>query len=359
MANIFIHIGAHKAASTAIQSLLRQNKEALSLAGFSYFDKDHPQSEMLHILVQAGHKKLQPSTLSRLASDLRSKFELLLESSPSQNLIFSDENFSGRMLGLQNTLYPFAGQIAQVAQEAFSGHSVHPLIILRRQDHYVESAFTFRLRFGFSGDMANFLGTIDPADLSWRKLVNAWEQRFGRENVTVRLFETLISEPLAARLMLSQYLKADCIRGSLPKRNIGLNPLLANLLLDLRNNDLPPSNADVYSMHKACLSYCDQAGHKHGVVSTEVVDSLINAALYNWEPMTALSKTKRAAVLKKLVESGVNFAQKVADGCSPHKLPEGVRSLLLAFYSSENTELCGDYGLSKEHAKHWAGTVRR
>ena len=195
---IHYHVGAHKTATTYMQSRMRSNRQRLAHAGIDYVDLWSKQPE-----VRSYRKALKrtiesdapdPRILSRLAADLR---KIVTEASPSPGslVVLSYENVMGTYDTTQGPApYPHAAAAAQHIVEAFPDHDVRLFFSIRSLDRFLESGYVQRVftrretrRF------RRYIRAVDLESLSWVRAVRELESVIGTENLTVWEYESFFS----------------------------------------------------------------------------------------------------------------------------------------------------------------------
>ena len=186
MRRLFLHIGAHKTGTTALQQSLHQNRLVLASCGVAYVEG--PTAAHLHAylgprtagaFLPDGHMVLDPEALAdRLAS------------ADQDTVVASSENFSfffhrAPIAALEQALRPHFDQI-------------RILCYLRRQDrhavsHHQEGAKSHRLAEGaLWGHAPKALPDPSPAQdlyLDYDRRLGLWADVFGADKLDLRVYD--------------------------------------------------------------------------------------------------------------------------------------------------------------------------
>jgi hypothetical protein len=177
MKTIYLHVGLHKTATTALQHFLYSNQQALLDAGI-YYPKTGLVGKGMHhnipgSLFHASHLKHSPKL------DFNALLKTLTaEIKPHERILISSEVFSEPIERNRCRLF------RDIADE------VKIIIYLRRQDLYIESVYGFLVKIGkFSNSFSNFKYE-KVFNLDYRIKIEEWAALFGRENIIVRIYES-------------------------------------------------------------------------------------------------------------------------------------------------------------------------
>lgn len=165
---VALHVGAHKTATTYIQSRLLNSQDVLNSAGISIVPTGQFRKR---ITSQVLNSDFAPVQLSRL----------LEEYAGYKRVIISDEN----LLGVRpntNRLYPRARQRLEAILPAFEGYTVEVFVTLRSYPDYLVSFYTEYLRNNRFIRFERFYKQIDFNTVTWLDLL---------EDIRVTGFETL------------------------------------------------------------------------------------------------------------------------------------------------------------------------
>ncbi len=188
------HVGLPKTGSTSLQQYLAQNKTALAAdhIGYERFgERLINQPEYLYLgLDRLGqtrgsddfrwfHGISDRAALAQRAHTVRDWLKQKLSTSDAKTWIISSE----LLTVFFNTVDDIA-TLNAVLREFFD--EVDYVIYVRRQDHWLVSEYSERLRNGLVDTLDQFLADVPPTDLS--ALVDMWVRTVGRSRVTVRAY---------------------------------------------------------------------------------------------------------------------------------------------------------------------------
>lgn len=174
-----VHIGMHKTGTTAIQVFATSNQAALRQAGLYWPDEFPAGAEYVgaHHYIAWGLQG-QQDTLARYGygADFIAATRQRLQRRPEADLLLSTENFDDLD----------AGQIAALAT-LLEGFDVHIVLYLRRQDDFLQAMYqTEVVHFGRTSTITD---SLDDPRLDYYALVRRWADRFGKDKVSVRVYE--------------------------------------------------------------------------------------------------------------------------------------------------------------------------
>ncbi len=201
MAHFIIHIGYGKTGTTAIQTLLSNNRKWLVNKGILYPDLKHKGTWLnlvnhnyfaFALSGKKGWLKLEPL-------DYLNQFESQLKKLPGvKRILLSGEDFAGGIqpweFGSQEEYTRAVTYKIQYLKDLLSNHKVSVLVYLRRQDTFLESAIDQAIKneslFGrqLFRTVPEFVKVMRPR-LDYYAALNIWASIFGRENVKVAVYE--------------------------------------------------------------------------------------------------------------------------------------------------------------------------
>jgi hypothetical protein len=188
---LYLHIGLNKAGSSAIQRTLASHQKALQSAGLLYPHTGRSGSEAHHLLSHVlGFSQGKPPRVQTSSQLENLGPKLLTECSRSgcTAAVVSSEVFTN------------PGDISRV-RDFLTGWDVRIVLYLRRHDHWWASCYSQGLRMtfdppwplGFDGYIAWQRSRPQKGD--YRRLVDAWAEIFGPENLLVRPYEREQNQP--------------------------------------------------------------------------------------------------------------------------------------------------------------------
>jgi hypothetical protein len=279
----FLHIGAPKTGSTALQKFLASNRDALTRLGWEYPDVNlrgfgHHD---LAFLISGGYPEWalpQERTLDELS------FDLISSVAERNNVIISSENFY---------LFPNPEGIAEILRKAnFPYEDVKVVLYVRRQDNALVSWYNQVIKAqGYSGSFAECISCYrDLWDYATR--LEAWSDVFGRNNVIVRpyQFKDLVENDIRRDFLRLAGLSPDIFdwSGGLTNTRINRDLLEFQRLV----NQLPLTPLEKRRFHRELIELTS---------ATEMMD------LFDDSPL--LTATQRQEILSSYADSNTRVAK--------------------------------------------------
>lgn len=196
---LFLHLGAHKTATTMLQNVLKHNEKELERRGLARI-KIQPRHLFWHFFRDADREafKKRRRTLQRKLHQYAETWQHAVLSSET---MFGTSDLEG-----VDRFYPLADTSLRVMAQLTDGLDRKVIFYIRKQDDFIEASFINRLqtlatsihlnhasllRDTTWSSFEHYLGTFSPENLSWLNLANRMAEHFGRENIIIRPFETL------------------------------------------------------------------------------------------------------------------------------------------------------------------------
>lgn len=175
MKKLVLHLGAHRCGSTAIQSLLRREHDALTGAGVGVFLRADMTTGGFDLRRLHRYRRANPIWRAKLQKTARA-----IEAIPQQVLVVSEENIMGTMPAVRsNSFYPHFANLVQslvkLASLSREPLTIAPKLVVRRQDHYLESVYAFRVSRGLALGFDDFVKTATRTRISWLGLAKAFD----------------------------------------------------------------------------------------------------------------------------------------------------------------------------------------
>jgi hypothetical protein len=191
---IHLHVGAHKTATTYMQSRLRSNRQRLRGEGIDFVDLWAKRDE--ERIYRKKFKRIiekdivDEQKLARMSTQLR----MIVTDRMSQDeslVVVSYENFLGDFdLTKHGAPYPNADQAMRHLVDAFPGWNLKVFLSVRSLDRFLESSYVQRVfTRRETRTFKQYLKQIDVAKLSWVPLVRTVGSIVGRDNVTLWQYE--------------------------------------------------------------------------------------------------------------------------------------------------------------------------
>lgn len=261
MTRLYLHIGQPKTATTTIQTFLAQNRAALIREGWLYPDAAR-QYAAHHLLGNLFRDK--PLYWVGKADPATCLAELKAEVAATgcKNVIMSTE-----------TLY-FAADPARFAAY-FSGFEVVPVVFLRRQDEWVESAYRERLKNGVThGRIEAYVEQMRPS-LDYAAVLDKWRAAFSGEIVVIP-FEKSASDLPVEQLFLDRV--GARIKGPLHPAQTKNETLSRDALAFYAGFSEKPRIGPKHALFKAVLAEYS-AGNRDAADARHFLSPAIRAAL--------------------------------------------------------------------------------
>lgn len=179
MKTIYLHIGANKTGSSAIQAFLVRNKEKLQQQGYHVLRQTHDNAHYYLSNAFGYGPPLKGVDKERAINETISE----IESSGCKNTIISSEYF-------------ILSKSPQKIRKAFASYNVKIIIYLRRHDLWFESLYKQAVktvpRVEWEKGIDGYIKYVEQKksqELSYKKLIMLWEEAFGKENLIIRPYE--------------------------------------------------------------------------------------------------------------------------------------------------------------------------
>lgn len=172
---VAFHVGAHKTGTSVVQSYLRDNARRLRRHRVVYLHRT-----AMNGFVGWGDKLVDDPV------PLAKRIEQILRIPWFTVVVASHENTLGRPFvdGVAG-LYPRATDIIPVLRRVMAPYRAKVFLSIRPQQEFVESYYLQLVHQGGHQPFQDWLGRIDLDALSWRPIVDALHQAFGREQVEI------------------------------------------------------------------------------------------------------------------------------------------------------------------------------
>ncbi|HRO16023.1 MAG TPA: hypothetical protein PLL33_13490 [Paracoccus sp. (in: a-proteobacteria)] len=217
---VTIHLGAHKTATTHLQTSLRQALPHLLAAGVWYADM---------MQMRAGHFPVQSALGDRPRRVVPPRVMQTLDRAADiwPELLLSDENILGgtrseRLMGRDGRLYPLADDRMARLARLLRHRPMRLFLSVREPADFLASAFAMQVAAGTALEPAAFLRGVVPEMLSWSDLAARLLAVPGVTGLTVWRYEDYrrLRPALLARLLPAE---AAARVGDPPAVNLGLS----------------------------------------------------------------------------------------------------------------------------------------
>lgn len=283
MKKLYFHVGSGRCGSTLIQALFNDKM-------FHDIFANHFRSYDSQIYLATGTISHEDTFVEDSWRPIREKFFTPMENAAPEGFFITQENLLGMRSGKNeaNICKVSCEKVAYLSE----GHEPHIIIVIRRQDTYIESLYNQRLKRWEKRDFETFVSEFPRNNWHWLENIDTYSDYFGRENVTVVPFEEKVYGGSGLSGFLDGVLKA-----------MGVTTRFAF-------NDLPVVNASLAPRVLEIQRVANNQLNKNEA-----------HALSDW--------------------FGENIAKRPDD---PHKLmTDNMRRDIVQFYRESNAELCDKY----------------
>lgn len=192
MGTLFLHIGTPKTGTSTMQFFLRRNMKALKRVGFSYPEMEYrfegvDPKRNAHFLLQkyfiGDTKQRDTAREEALFDEGMDKVVALFQE--YENVVLSDES-------LWHAFFEKPGLYARIKKIINdAGHELHVIVYLRRQDSYIQSAWTQKLKTSYTKSFEWYVkhGKVDRNHFDYFESLEKIAEVVGQEHMTVRAFE--------------------------------------------------------------------------------------------------------------------------------------------------------------------------
>jgi hypothetical protein len=169
---VFLHIGAHRCATTSFQEYLRRNSEELDARNIGFWGPRRTRNGLFHGIlpgpaVSTGRNP-QLRAVGRVQMNLTRSMEIGLD-----HLLVTDENMMGTMREnlRTGTLYGGVGERMARFAEAFDGHVSDVMVNLRSLESYWASGLAYGVARGHRIPCVKMLKHLAHHRRSWRDVL--------------------------------------------------------------------------------------------------------------------------------------------------------------------------------------------
>jgi len=260
---LYIHIGAHRTATTSAQKFMQTNFVRLQEKGFF-----NPFAAGRHFAL-INRIFRGEVTVAETAADLEERADAKKYS--IHTIVLSDEDICTR-----RDLSPLAD-----FRERFD---VKIVMMLRRQDLWIESWYQQNVKWQWKPDLCHlrfdaFLARRDEFFwIDYDRTLRQCEDLFGRANVIARVFEPA-QMPQGANAMFCDAIGLRDLKGLIPYAHVNssLSPLMTEFMRTLPLHEAPGSQRRIFE--QACTRVDGQLRATHGKQSSLYMDAATRQAV--------------------------------------------------------------------------------
>ena len=167
---LILHFGLHRAASSALQRLLNENRRALRRHRVLAVTQRTTESDELRIFKLLKGTRAHAAGVDATAIEIERHLAAI--AADYDTVVFSDENMPGLMVGRQARAFAGAAALAGLLVRLGASHDIHAVAVLRRHADYLESIHRFRAGRGEPRDFPAFIAAIDLASVNFAGLLD-------------------------------------------------------------------------------------------------------------------------------------------------------------------------------------------
>ena len=203
--NVFLHIGAHRCATTTFQDYLRQNDSRLGLQGVGFWGPLRTRKGLFSGIVPTPGVSFGRDKQRRAAGRVQLQLTRAAGLGVDQ-LLISDENVMGSVRAnlRMGELYCGVGERLARFNQAFGGRITDLAISIRSLDLYWTSAMGFALARGRKFPSESELDRLVRSPRSWRDVITDAACAMPDVRLHVLPFETFAGRPDAQLQALIQ-----------------------------------------------------------------------------------------------------------------------------------------------------------
>lgn len=180
---IILHVGAHKTASSFLQTMARDHNAGLREAGLSVIHRRQIMKSAFHDGIVALIEDKEPDYEAA-----RANFDNML-SNKRHRVLFTNEDLVHRFG--DTGFYPKAAQALRYVREIAGDASLRVILYTRAQADYIESLFMQFMHLGRTFTFEQYVRRQEKIDLSWHRVLEDMASVIGRENVTAIPYESV------------------------------------------------------------------------------------------------------------------------------------------------------------------------
>jgi len=184
---LYLHWGAHKTATTSLQTYLRQNTRLLRKHDMTWIPHEELNSQGILGFLHGGRKNL-----ANEAGSHRRFFEKTVEQATTTRFLISHESFfSFAGNPRKERIYPTLENGIERFQHVNVFDEVKTLFYFRDPSDFVQSLYIQNLGIVHSDPFNSYVREIDFENLSWLPLVEVFATKWGDAKTTWKLFERI------------------------------------------------------------------------------------------------------------------------------------------------------------------------
>ncbi|MGA9797268.1 MAG: hypothetical protein WBQ17_17210 [Rhizomicrobium sp.] len=205
MPKVFIHVGAHKTATSFLQANLVANAAALERQGWRVIDLQKQFKKVRRQVVNVHHER-------QLGTNGKQRLDSFFEEvrNDPRDILITYEGFLGGMSLAKGKIYPHHSVPIKMLKESFPGRDIQIGFCIRNFADQAESSYNWRIAKGKTEKrFAKYAKKISVEKLSWLKIIECLSNTFGAENLVLWTFEEFKKDGVAAFAKIIQAVGID------------------------------------------------------------------------------------------------------------------------------------------------------
>ncbi|MFC1673567.1 hypothetical protein ACFL12_05365 [Pseudomonadota bacterium] len=191
MKKIFFHVGLEKCGSTLIQA---------------YMNEHHVNAALDKLGLRQNINIIHTPFRDTPASTDQLKMTLFNPDRSENGMFATQESFT--WFTHSKTEPDRHVQMLDMLKELTRSYEVHPIIVVRRQDGFIQSLYNQLVKRGEVRDFPTFFSDLPLERYDWNIVCDLYAEAFGRENLTVIPMERQCYGPVKAKNFLEGMLHA-------------------------------------------------------------------------------------------------------------------------------------------------------
>jgi hypothetical protein len=193
---ILVHLGAHKTATTFIQSQLANNRAELATKGYGVAGIWVVRRKFTNLFDRLSYFDPVWRFLTRRL--LRRRLDrMIAQAGKVETFLLSDENLLGLISAnyWRGYLYPWAGRRVAILKSLLGARETHFFLCIRRYPDYLTSSWLQMASKGKAPAFEKYLEKFPPEGRGWAEIVADICGAVGAKNVTVWTYDWFSEDP--------------------------------------------------------------------------------------------------------------------------------------------------------------------
>jgi hypothetical protein len=215
---IFLHLGAHKTATTFLQANIISNSALLKKMNWRFLklhrERRDVADEIRRVWMEGTTSISSRQIVDTFFAEVRDE---------TRNVFLSCEILLGGMdLRATGRLYPEALRLSQHLKDYLIGEDISVGYCIRNYADYAESSYNFLVTLGAAYEFDNYIETITSDSMSWLPVLESLTSIFGKDKLHIWEYETFSLDPASALLKILQAAGIDAaeFKVDLDKKNL-------------------------------------------------------------------------------------------------------------------------------------------